>query len=603
MRKEQCRRTRSTHSSSTFVFSVLDMNSTAERIFRTCNKLFSRGTGCCSKTPNELVEPRPSSVETETHVENLHHLAHPSPPPPVKGPARHPERAHHGGGWLLSGIICINVLILGCALVTSSAKSVRVTAVHRQAFLIFLLLLTMLWMLFYMVFTSRRSRAAPFKDNHAGPVWLRAGLLLFGLLSLLMDIFKIANFVGFLHCDSAVKVALPVVQAVFLFVQTYFLWVHAKDCVQLQTNLMRCGLALTISTNLVMWMAAVTEESVHQTEIPSVNFSYRMLRGSYGVAKCRCSHSSCDTFKKAFYYLYPFNIEYSLFASALAYVMWKNVGRLVEDHGHLRVKFHPKDTCLGAAAGVLLVLAGLVIFIIYEVDMQRGDEGDKTEALLIYFLMNIIILSLMLLTTLAGCVVYRLDHREHVSEKNPTRSLDVGLLVGASMGQFIISYFTIVAEVATGARGYPNALNLSRAVLTVLQLGLQNYFIIEGLHREPFHTMQEAVVHANAQVTQEQGATRTATESGTSRRSLAADPKKLDWKRRVLKEVCAFLLLANVILWIMPAFGARPEFDHPAEMNIYTFTMWSAIVNIGLPFGIFYRMHSVASLFEVSLMC
>lgn len=41
----------------------------------------------------------------------------------------------------------------------------------------------------------------------------------------------------------------------------------------------RCGLALTISTNLVMWMAAVTEESVHQTEIPSVNFSYRMFRG------------------------------------------------------------------------------------------------------------------------------------------------------------------------------------------------------------------------------------------------------------------------------------------------------------------------------------
>lgn len=50
-------------------------------------------------------------------------------------------------------------------------------------------------------------------------VYISAGLLLFGLLSLLMDIFKIANYVGFLHCDSAVKVALPVVQAVFLFVQ------------------------------------------------------------------------------------------------------------------------------------------------------------------------------------------------------------------------------------------------------------------------------------------------------------------------------------------------------------------------------------------------
>lgn len=49
----------------------------------------------------------------------------------------------------------------------------------------------------------------------------------------------------------------------------------------------------------------------------------------------------------------------------------------------------------------------------------------------------------------------------------------------------------------------------------------------------------------------------------------------------------------------MPAFGARPQFDHPVEIHFYKFSMWAAIVNIGLPFGIFYRMHSVASLFEV----
>lgn len=43
--------------------------------------------------------------------------------------------------------------------------------------------------------------------------------MLFGLLSLLMDSFKIVTYVGYLHCESPVKVAFPVVQAVFLFVQ------------------------------------------------------------------------------------------------------------------------------------------------------------------------------------------------------------------------------------------------------------------------------------------------------------------------------------------------------------------------------------------------
>lgn len=45
------------------------------------------------------------------------------------------------------------------------------------------------------------------------------GLVLFGLLSIIMDIFKIASYVGYLHCESAVKVAFPVVQLVFIIVQ------------------------------------------------------------------------------------------------------------------------------------------------------------------------------------------------------------------------------------------------------------------------------------------------------------------------------------------------------------------------------------------------
>ncbi|XP_047428355.1 proton channel OTOP2 [Mugil cephalus] len=578
------------------------MKTVAQQMFRTCNKLLSR------KTPNDIVEAHPSNIETAAQMETIQHLPSPSHPPveSIREFVHHEEvmmeRAHHGGGWLLSGIICINILILGCALVSGSAfNSVAITAVHRQILLIILLLLTIMWMLIYTCFTYRKHQAVLFKDSHAGPVWLQAGLVLFGLLSLLMDIFKIATYVGYLHCDSAVKVAFPVVQAVFLFVQTYFLWIHAKDCVQLHTNFTRCGLTLTLSTNLVVWMAAVTEESLHQTEIPDVNISvsHKLYRASYGDKKCICSHSACDTFKEAFYYLYPFNIEYSLFASAMAYVMWKNVGRLVEEHSHHKVKFCLKEVCLGPVMGVLLFLAGLVTFIFYEIDILKEDEKKRNRALLIHFIMNIVIVALMSLSTMTGCIVYRLDHREHVSEKNPTRSLDVGLLVGASMGQFIISYFTIVAVVATGVRGYLNALNLSWTVLLVLQLCLQNYFIIEGLHREPFHVMQEAALHTNAHAFQEHPEMSFAMESHKS--SYMTLCPKLSWKRRVLKEICAFLLLANIILWIMPAFGARPQFDHSVEINFYKYTMWTAIVNIGLPFGIFYRMHSVASLFEVYL--
>lgn len=47
---------------------------------------------------------------------------------------------------------------------------------------------------------------------------------MFGLLSIIMDIFKIVSYAGYLHCESAVKVAFPVVQLVFVFVQVKNLW-------------------------------------------------------------------------------------------------------------------------------------------------------------------------------------------------------------------------------------------------------------------------------------------------------------------------------------------------------------------------------------------
>ncbi|XP_030592523.1 proton channel OTOP2-like [Archocentrus centrarchus] len=553
--------------------------------------------------PNDVMKAHPSNSATVTQMDSIQHLSSPSHRSNVEGAG---ENGHHvevvkekppqGSGWLLSGIICINILMLGCALVSSSAFNITtITAVHRQIFLITLLLLTMSWMLFYMVVTSRKERAVLFKDCHAGPVWLKAGLVLFGLLSFLMDIFKIATYVGYLHCDSPVKVAFPVLQAVFLFFQTYFLWIHSRDCVQLHTNITRCGLTLTFSTNLVLWMAAVTEESIHQTEITHLNISvsHKLYRANYGAKKCTCSHSACDTFKEAFYYLYPFNIEYSLFASAMAYIMWKNVGRIVDHNRRYKFKVYVKDVFVGPVVGLLVVAAGLVTFTLYKVNILKEDRDKRNTALLIHFIMNIVIVSLMSLSTVIGCILYRLDHREYVSEKNPSRSLDVGLLVGSSLGQFIISYFSIVATVATGAKGYLNGLNLAWAVLMVLEIGLQNYFIIEGLHREPVHTMQ-----ANARAFQEHNEMTNVADGHKPRHST---PKKTSWKRRVLKEVCAFLLLANIILWIMPAFGARPQFDHSAEIYFYKYTMWNAIVNIGLPFGIFYRMHAVASLFEVYL--
>lgn len=262
--------------------------------------------------------------------------------------------------------------------------------------------------------------------------------------------------------------------------------------------------------------------------------------------------------------MYPFNIEYSLFASAMTYVMWKNVGRLVDGHHHHRLRFHLRDVLVGPISGLLVLVAGLVTFIMYEVDVQDKDTTKQVLALRMHYIMNSVAYLLMGGATLAGLVLYGLDQREHVSAKNPTRSLDVGLLLGASMGQFAICYFTIVAVVAIGVQCELDALNLASALLTVIQLCLQNGFIVEGLHREPYaHTPATSQtdttishVFGNAHATRSHSDSELVETKSTQVRmsnvsqsySLPShhSPTRLSWKRRALKEICAFLMLCNI---------------------------------------------------------
>lgn len=77
-------------------------------------------------------------------------------------------------GWMGSGIICVNILILGSVLVTGSTyEDINIKAPHLQIFLIIILLLTSMWMIYYSIYTARIKNAVNYKDVHAGPTWLR----------------------------------------------------------------------------------------------------------------------------------------------------------------------------------------------------------------------------------------------------------------------------------------------------------------------------------------------------------------------------------------------------------------------------------------------
>lgn len=220
---------------------------------------FNPGYPCECLTSGNLCEPCKTTAkdreQEEAHLSNNINSAEPVSSvsePEMETPSTEVARDRgRNWGWMLSAIICLNILILGCAFVSGTTSGgVKISTPDLQIYIILLFLLTMIWMVYYTIYNSKAENVVVLKDKHAGPIWLRGkvqlqhlinvriiswtnesfsstlhddfpsgGLLLFGILSVIMDIFKIASYVGYLHCDSAVKVAFPVVQLVFVLVQ------------------------------------------------------------------------------------------------------------------------------------------------------------------------------------------------------------------------------------------------------------------------------------------------------------------------------------------------------------------------------------------------
>ncbi|XP_029978194.1 proton channel OTOP3-like [Sphaeramia orbicularis] len=537
------------------------------------------------------------------------------------------------GRRLISGLLGLNVVLLGSALVAGQAFNPDgLKHQEPQVFLLVLMGFSLVWMLWYLLWARKQPGVNPHKDHHAGGVTIILVLMLFAVFSLLVFICRIGYLLSMKECKPAAQVLSPFIEAPFLAIQTYLLWAHSKDCIHRHKILTRSGLMVMLSADLLLWLNAVTEDTIHQ-EIELEKEDHRISFGNANTTEntedfdsaglsnltlCQCSASAaCLTFRKGYEILYPFNIEYYLMAGCMIYVMWKNVGRRMSPghhHHHVDQKLtlrivYRGGIIYGLVSGVLVLVAGVTIFILYQVWVSQPQL--RLMAFLLFYGYHLAVMPVMSLCSLVGLLVHRLERRAHEGDHNPTRSLDVILLVAAALGQLALSYFSLVAALAVGTRGTLGDLDLSYSLLSLLELILQNIFIIEGLHRHPSllakkKEKQRSSIFkfkkkASTASHEERKANITLMEGNTAPPPAQEHDGKKSWTKTVIQEICAFLILSNIMLWVIPAFGVHPQFENGLGKQFFGFTVWFVLVNLGQPLSVFYRMHSVGALMELLL--
>uniref|UniRef100_A0A665UF73 Otopetrin 3 n=1 Tax=Echeneis naucrates TaxID=173247 RepID=A0A665UF73_ECHNA len=462
------------------------------------------------------------------------------------------------GRRLISGLLGINIVLLGAALVAGQAFNPEgLKHQEPQVFMLVLMGAGLIWMLWFLLWARKQPGISPHKDHHAGGITVILVLILFSAASLLLYVCRI----GYLLSVRDLLFAALVFTCCLGF---------------------RSGLMLILSADLLLWLNSVMEDSVHE-EIElekQENFHFR------NSTLCQCSTSPvCVAFRKGFEILYPFHIEFYLMAGCMVYVMWKNVGRRTGPGHHVTQKMtlrviYEGGIIYGLVFGALVLVAGATVFILYQVWVSQHQF--RLTAFLIFYGYHLAVMPVMSFCSLAGMLVHRLERRAHEGGHNPTRSLDVMLLVAAALGQLGLSYFSLVAALALGTSTPLADLDLSYSLLSLLELILQNIFIIEGLHRHPKLLAKRKERSSVFQV-------------AAFRFSFFST----SWTKRVIQEICAFLILSNIMLWVIPAFGVHPQFENGLGKQFFGFSTWFVLVNLGQPLSVFYRMHSVGALMEL----
>ncbi|XP_060103242.1 proton channel OTOP1 [Heteronotia binoei] len=566
--------------------------------------------------------------------------------------------ASRGGAYpqksaeILSSQYGLNLFLAG--LVLMFAWAVHAAGLAKSAvlaYLVTLMLLQLLWMAWYGCRRYAHKRLIQEKDTHAGARWLKCGITLFAMITLIMDSFKIGYFVGYSDCLSIAEGIFPVTHAVHTLVQVYFLWCHAKDIIQSFKTLERFGVIHSVFTNLLLWTNAVLAESKHQLNehkerLITLGFGNISIELDDHAPQCNCTIPSlCSIFSQGIYYLYPFNIEYHILASTVLYVLWKNIGRNIEHLQHHKVPFRFQGKTLGTIVGMVVFATTIAIVVVYLI--QIGRSKLKSEiALMMFYLYAIIVLTLMCVAGIVALLIYRLEGRSLDVSKNPARKLDGDLLVGTASGSWLLSWGSILAIICAETHPAYAWYNLPYSILVIIEKYVQNLFIIESIHREhekghdDIKTLRILTVSNGSTLSpapsykeiyngtngihngefppckfngsvflpESNGAGTLDEEKGETCKAFPPSPSDSSHyrrnftlnKRRILKNVAAFLFLCNLSLWIPAAFGCRPEYDNGLEEMVFGFEPWIIIVNLAMPFSIFYRMHSAASLFEVS---
>lgn len=421
-------------------------------------------------------------------------------------------------------------------------------------------------------------------DKSHGSLFLRIGAIAFGLGTMVYNGLEFGSFFEIPStstCYSVIVGVNPVLQMVFTFVQMYFIFVNSRLNIHKCKVLARFGLMHIVATNICVWIRTVGKESLHAivehhmetgtgSTLEDLLLPLRENFTGNHSNPCQKQNIMGPVVNSSSAFLYPFIVEYSLIGAAVLYVMWENIGKNPvynnnppagneDGMSHSSTSRSDRVNCSGSSKGLFLGLLLLVTAIIFLIVFFVLIHHEKHKLLAVY-LSELSHISLMILTIIAIIIgFFRIKLLRFHSECTDHQR-DILLRV-AAFGLYAYSMFGIIAGTFSSKTYTPNVLVLVTSCLTILQVAMQSFFLADV----------------------------------TCRTSSLPEHDRAKPGRQIV----TFLMIANLIMWIIYTFEMQKVEASPVQMEFFGFLAWTVIVRITLPLSIFYRFHSFITFAEV----
>lgn len=439
-------------------------------------------------------------------------------------------------------------------------------------------------------------------------IYLRIGVVVFGLGTLLSCGLEIATiFTLTKPCTDPVNLAMPVLHALFTFLQMHFVFMNAQSVARSLGCMRHLVLVHLVVTNVAVWLKLLLWETasewLRQSHVVQAgegiwppkgfNFTTHVIddqgeHKAFFTSDClwrpvdhlpmermltlqRCLHNTTvgAIWQKASPFLSPFIVQYSVVAAVVVYTIWDNYSYCTRGKNYNSRRSSPTADRIEAAVssstdrvvdcqgsskglflGLLVLVAGIIVLILFFV---LSNENMEIETLSAVTTLHCAVQGLSAMATAIGlCTVGGAYHKRGRTTQLNSILQGIGLLALYTYG-----VFGVVAGASKIFEGSEHLLLLMDGAFMVLFASLQSLFV--------------------------------------QRLAMRCLPKK---NNKSGLQVVTFLMFSNLVLWLLETFTNQNHISSQQQLAMYGAVSWGIISRVALPLVIFYRFHSCVFLLE-----